>query len=124
MDADGPDGTGQVCQQVAKEIKDYIWQDRNFTVSTAYHVEQNWGLQGDPATLLKHITDTIQVVCVIAELKTLRKGVPTYLVYIKPVTNDGKMYLKWVKKFTQAGAYWRGPCQLEIDKAVVDCKLC
>ncbi|TBU26614.1 hypothetical protein BD311DRAFT_725742 [Dichomitus squalens] len=116
--------TPMACQQVAKEIKDYVWRDRDFTVSTAHHVEQNWGLQGDPATLLKFATDTMEVVYVTAELKTSRKEVPAYLVFIKPVTNDGEAYQKWAKKFKKAGAYWRGPCQLEIDKATVECKLC
>ncbi|EJF60676.1 hypothetical protein DICSQDRAFT_170828 [Dichomitus squalens LYAD-421 SS1] len=116
--------TPQACQQFAKEIKDYVWKDRDFTVSTAHQVEANWGLHGDPATLLKLVTNTINVVCVTAELKTSRKEVPAYLVYIKPVTNDTTAYLKWAKKFTKTEVYWRGPCMLEVDKASVDCKLC
>ncbi|TBU51314.1 hypothetical protein BD310DRAFT_890890 [Dichomitus squalens] len=116
--------TPRARQEVAKEIKDYVWKDRDFTVSTAHQVELNWGLHDDPATLLKLVTDTIEVVCVTAELKTSRKEVPAYLVYVKPVTNDREEYLEWASKFVQAGAYWRGPCRLEVNKATVECKLC
>ncbi|EJF59960.1 hypothetical protein DICSQDRAFT_171681 [Dichomitus squalens LYAD-421 SS1] len=115
--------TREACQEVAKEIKSFLWADRDFTVRTARYVEQNWGLRGAPATLVKYMTDTIEVVYTIAELKTSRKEVPAYSVYAKPISNDPEAYLKWAAKF-QEGVYWRGPCLLEVNKAAVECKLC
>ncbi|TBU21545.1 hypothetical protein BD311DRAFT_830735 [Dichomitus squalens] len=111
-------------QQVAKEIKLHLWNDRDFTVRTARQVQQNWGLRGDPVTLLKLATDTIDVVYVTAELKSSRKEVPVYLVYAKPPTNEKDEYQEWVEKFKSPGAYWRGAFKLDVNKAAVECKLC
>ncbi|TBU52819.1 hypothetical protein BD310DRAFT_952484 [Dichomitus squalens] len=111
-------------RQVLKDIKAYLWKDRDFTVRTARHVQKYWGLNGDPVSLLKAASDTLHVVNVVAELKTSRKEVPAYLVYAKPVSNDKSEHLEWAAKFTSPDAYWRGAFRLDINKAAVECKLC
>ncbi|TBU39138.1 hypothetical protein BD309DRAFT_993976 [Dichomitus squalens] len=111
-------------KQVLKDIKAFVWMDRDFTVCTTLQVQRNWGLSGNPVTLLKHSTDTLHIVNVVAKLKSSRKEVPAYLVYAKPTSNDKEEYLKWVAKFTSPGAYWRGAFRLDIGKATVECKLC
>ncbi|KAI1787600.1 hypothetical protein LXA43DRAFT_1028524 [Ganoderma leucocontextum] len=111
-------------QAVLANIKRKLWANVCYCSLAARLVAKNWGFQTDFASRVKAATDTFELSVARAEQHSTEKLIPCYVLLAKPLSTDRAEHEEVLACITEPKRYWNGPYALDVDKAVVSCKIC
>ncbi|KAI1784599.1 hypothetical protein LXA43DRAFT_1101191 [Ganoderma leucocontextum] len=113
-----------VKQMVLANIKCKLWANVRYCSLAARLVAKNWGLQTDFALRVKAVTDMFELSVMRAEQHSTEKLILCYVLLAKPLSMDRAEHNEVLACITELKCYWNSPYALDVDKAVVSCKIC